>query len=81
MRSFVFAAVAVLAFASSACANEPNQHGTHVAPRCIKGKPCGRICIAASDVCRGPPPQPHCITGVLCGDVCIPKGKTCHARH
>jgi hypothetical protein len=69
MRSFIIAAVAALAFASSAAAHD----WTLQAP----GVPCGNTCIAKGTVCHVTP-APHCSTGVPCGNTCIAKGKVCH---
>jgi len=75
MRSFVIAAVAALAFASSAAAHD----WTLQAPHCTTGVSCGNTCIAKGKVCHVTP-APHCSTGVPCGHTCIAKGKVCHQR-
>jgi hypothetical protein len=71
MRSIVIAAVAALAFATTASA----------APHCTKGVPCGDSCIAAGKVCHiAPPPAPNCKPGKSkpCGHTCIALNKVCH---
>ena len=67
MRIMILAAIAALAFSTSATA----------APNCKTGVPCGNTCIAKGKVCHQPKP-PVCDKGKPCGNTCIAKDKVCH---
>jgi hypothetical protein len=78
MRSFIVAAVAVLAFATGAgAANAPTsgsyQFDAHGKCRAAGGQ------LVPSNMCHGPPEHPLCKQGVSkpCGHGCIPLNKTC----